>query len=168
MDRSTAPRSRSNALPNCATAGAEINKSPSIIAAVADLEGDFRNTATIASRGLSGSQGGQHQLGIPPLALPLWTEKTRHGGFRHSRRSHSAPASWLPSSDAACSSRSEPPTACGRSTSSKRPASANARRCTGGFLPRRDSSGPVSGDRSAMGMAAGSTSGWVATAGSAP
>ena len=88
--------------------------------------------------------------------------------FRRFQRSHSAPASWLACSDAACCSRGEPPTACGRSTSSKRPASADARRCTGGFLPRRDRPGPVSGDRSAMGMAAGSTSGWVATAGSAP
>ena len=51
--------------------------------------------------------------------------------FRRFRRSHSAPASWRPCLDAACCSRSGPPTACGRSTSSKRPASAAALRCTG-------------------------------------
>jgi hypothetical protein len=42
---------------------------------------------------------------------------------------------------AARGSRRGPPTARGRSTSSKRPASAAARRCTGGVPPQRDTSG---------------------------
>ena len=70
--------------------------------------------------------------------------------FRSFRCSYSAPASWLPSWDAVCSSRSGPPTACGRSTSSNRPASAAARRCTGGFLTRHDRPGPAPGDRSPL------------------
>lgn len=56
-------------------------------------------------------------------------------------------ADFCPSSTATCNSRSEPPTACRRTTSSKRPASAASRRCTGRFLPQRDRPGPVSGDR---------------------
>lgn len=111
--------------------------------------------------------GEDHIRGARPVSA---RRRTRDPGARHLRevlarielhgaedivrllpplpRRHSAPASWRPCLDAACCSRSGPLTTCGRSTSSKRPASAAAPRCTGGSLPRRDRHRLLSGDRS--------------------